>query len=126
MIILREENINEMARVGSFNDDGSISKLGNYDVRIYPENLGNASFHLIYKNEWEYVLELDTFRVLEIKKNGLNLNKYDYLPKDINKILKKFLNQKNELGVLNWKNLIYTWNINNPKYEQPLNLQITI
>lgn len=121
MIIVEDITyLKEMARVGSFNSKGDEVDKG-IDVRIYPENLGNPSFHLFNKNNWLYILEIKTFKILEIKDNGLNLNKGDYLPNSIVKPLIKFLSNNN---YDNWYFLLKTWNANNPNYKISLNTKI--
>ncbi len=114
---------NEMARVGSFDSKGNSVDFGEYEVRIYPEESGNPSFHLLYKNEWEYVLEIETFKVLEMKINKLKLKKVEYLSKNILKILIKFLSEI-EGNTSNWEFLLKTWNSNNPKYKVNIDLEL--
>ncbi|MBF0474175.1 MAG: hypothetical protein HQK91_13895 [Nitrospirae bacterium] len=102
------EPLNEMATVGYFDNK--------YQISIYPEPLGNPSFHLRCK-EWEVVLKINDFTVLEVTSP---FNKGTKLPNRIMKKLMQFLNSKHELGTTNWKFLLATWNSNNPKYKVDL------
>ena len=109
MIRIIKQQLNEMARVGTFN---------NYDIRIYPENLGLATFHLSKGTEWEIVLAIKDFTIIEIKQNS---KKEKFVKKgsisiSLQKQLVEFFKNTNSLGTTNWSFLLYTWNMNNPKY----------
>ena len=98
----------EMARIGVF---------GKFEIRIYPEPLGNPSFHLIKQDEYEVVLRIKDFEVLEWKFNKRNLKRVSGA--DMKEVT-QYLHQRHELGVTNWQFLVATWNSNNPKYQLPL------
>lgn len=93
----------------------TVRREDNYQFMIYPEPLGNPSFHVRYKDEWEVVLELMSFKILENKKG--KFKKGGVLPKKIMKDIFRILKEKNEINVLVWKYMLQTWNENNPKYE---------
>lgn len=99
------ELLNEMARVGTF---------GKFEIRIYPEPLGNPSFHLIKRDEYEVVLQIKDYRILEWKFNKKNIKD---IPNSDLWDVKSYLGSSHELGITNWQYLIATWNSNNPKFK---------
>jgi hypothetical protein len=104
----------EMAKIGSYN---------NHLIYIYPEPLGNPSFHLKYKDEWEVVLQIKDLSILEVK-NG-TFTKGSQLSSNERKELIKYLQTKRpgrDISV--WHFLIDTWNSNNEQYEIPTDTPI--
>jgi hypothetical protein len=79
----------EMARIGD---------MGNYSFWVYTEPLGNPSFHLKFKKDFEIVLQMKDFKILEVKFNNtpMRLEKNEHPPQPIIKMIKKFLAAKNE------------------------------
>lgn len=92
----------------------TVVREDNFQFMIYPEPLGNPSFHVRYKDEWEVVLELLSFKILESKFGPYK--KGTTLPSKIQKKIIEILKDKNELNVIVWEYLIHTWNLNNPRY----------
>jgi hypothetical protein len=108
------EPLNEMATIGTYD---------NHKVTIYNEPLGNPSFHLTYKNDWEVVLQIKDFKILEVKQGSFV--KGDYLPRKELNSLKQFLMRKS--GKQNiWYNLLIGWNILNDKYQISSELDIPL
>jgi hypothetical protein len=108
--------LTEMATVGVYDS---------HKVTVYEETLGNPSFHIKYKNEWEIVLQIRDFVILEVKHG--NFKKGDKFPRKEYKDLIKFLNSNDEdLNISNWKYLIDAWNRNNPKYKISTSTQLPI
>jgi len=100
----------------------TVARVENYQLMIYPEPLGNPSFHVKYKDEWEVVLEMFTFKILE-SKHG-KFKKGNKLPKKIVDDIYAIILQKKNIGVITWKYMLQTWNDNNPKY--PVDLKKNI
>jgi hypothetical protein len=94
-----------------------------YRITIYPEPQGNPSFHLIFKNEWEVVLQIKDFSILENKTRNPIFQKNKQLPSYIKKDLIDILSQIRG-KFTTWDFLITTWNSNNPDYEVDINLPI--
>lgn len=92
----------------------TVAREDNYQFMIFPEPLGNPSFHVRYKDEWEVVLEIMTFKILEVKFG--RFKKGYTLPRKIVKDIIRILQMKDELCILNWYLLRKIWNLNNPKY----------
>lgn len=120
MIRFVRNRLKEMAKVGSF----STSKA-NIEIFLYHESLKNPSFHIFKKGEWEFVLEIKTFRILEVKKKSKEMpyKKGDMLPKFLLKDLISFFKQIDD-GEVKWKFLIRTWNSNNPESKISINTPI--
>lgn len=102
----------------------TVARYDNYQFMIYPEPLGNPSFHVRYKDEWEVVLELLSFKILEVKHG--KFKKGNYLPKKIMKEVYDILSKKNELNVLIYHYMTQVWNDNNPKYKVSMKTNIPI
>jgi hypothetical protein len=100
-----------------------ICRKFGFILAVFGENLGNPSFHLRYKDEWEVVLQIKDFKILEVKHGPFK--KGEYLPNKIQKILVGILKSKGDLGT-HWKFLLATWNANNPKYKVNIDLEIPI
>lgn len=111
------ELLNEEAATVARDDIG-------YQFMIYPEPLGNPSFHVKYKNEWEVVLSLKNFKILESKFG--KFHKGTNLPNKIMNKIYEVLKEKNSLDVLVWHFMRYSWNINNPKYQIEVKKEIPI
>jgi hypothetical protein len=101
---IKEQLLIEMATV--------VSKFG-FTFRVYTEPQGNPSFHIEYKNEWEVVLQISDFRILESKYG--DFKKGEQLPNKVKKILKGILSLKKE-DITYWKVLLILWNALNEKY----------
>lgn len=101
-----------------------MSKIGSYDnhlIYIYPESLGNPSFHLKYKDEWEVILQIKDLSILEVKKG--DFKKGDQLLNKERKALIDYLNTS--IGnMTKWEYLLHTWNSNNEQYEIPTDTPI--
>lgn len=106
----------EMARIGT---------TGELDIRIYPEKLGNPSFHIVH-NDWQIIVEIKTFKILEVKKNHKtqNFKKGELINRKLYKELVKLFNKKTDSRITNWIYLIETWNKNNPQYKININSKI--
>ena len=112
-LMLREDIILEFLSM--------ISSDNGYLIYIYPEPYGNPSFHVKFKNEWEVVLQIKDFVILETKfgkyAKGTRLPKW--IEKDIKLILNKFQGK-----VTKWEFMLMTWNSNNPNYQVDLTTSI--
>jgi len=106
--ILNNNLLIEMATLGTYD---------NHKVTLYTEPYGNPSFHLNYKNEWEVVLEIEGFEILEVKKG--KFKKGEIIPnKEMKALLNWFeLTSKDSSKLTNWESLIFSWNTLNPKYK---------
>jgi hypothetical protein len=93
----------------------TVARDDGYSFMIYPEPLGNPSFHVRFKDEWEVVLEIFTFKILESKFG--KFKKGSKLPNRITKDIIHILNKRKQIGALTWSFLLQTWNENNPQYE---------
>jgi hypothetical protein len=103
-------------------ESATITRYKNYQFTIYPEPLGNPSFHVQYKDEWEIVLELFTFKILEVKFG--KFKKGSYLPKKIYKEIIEALSRENSIKVLIWHYMLQIWNDNNPNYQVDVDTKI--
>lgn len=101
---------------------GYLDVAKNYKVIVYTEPLGNPSFHLKYKNQWEIVLKLSDLSILEVKKG--KFEKGQLLPTKISKDLKIFLNSIYKSDVTYWDQLLFLWNANNEKFPISLNRKL--
>jgi hypothetical protein len=106
-----------------------MSTIGVYDnhkITVYEEPFANPSFHVRYKDEWEVILQIKDFEILE-KKFG-KYEKGTHLPKKEIKELVNYLQQNNKFlkNNTNWEYLITTWNTNNPRYEVSIDFKIPI
>ena len=97
--------LNEMATVGS------IPK-NNTKYTIYPEPLGNPSFHISTTN-FEVVLQIRDLLILEWKKGKSKVK--GRIPSDDKKQFFKWARSETD-GINNWMFLLRTWNENNPRY----------
>ncbi len=127
LIIKSNRQIEE--RIGSFlgellyEEMARVRKENNYDIRIYTENLGNPSFHVLYKDEWEVVLQIKDWNVLEVKNSPFEKGKQ--LPNKIKKTIKNILLMwDEEFNMISWKVLLIEWNRNNEKYQIDKNMKI--
>ena len=100
----------------------TVARDGGYQFMIYPEPLGNPSFHVRYKDEWEVVLEMVSFKILESKFGPYR--KGQVLPSKIRKKIYSVLSEKNAVNILVWQYMIHTWNLNNPKYQVDINTKL--
>lgn len=94
-----------------------------FRIYVYPESYKNPSFHVIYNKEWEVVLQIKDFVILEVKYG--NFKKGERLPLKIEKQIKSIL-QKQKYDIMLWKFLLMTWNANNENYEVDINTEIPI
>ena len=101
----------------------TVRRENGYKITIFPEPLGNPSFHLYYKNEWEVVLTIKDFTILEVKTKLSIFKKNGQLPNYIKKDLLEILNHLHG-KLTTWEFLVLTWNVNNPNYEIDLNTEI--
>jgi hypothetical protein len=92
----------------------------NTKYTIFPEPLGNPSFHLS-TNDFEVVLRIKDLSILEWKRGKLKVK--GRIPSDD---VKRFLEwaKDDSVGINNWKFLIRTWNENNPKYRIDWNIPL--
>lgn len=102
----------------------TVARDDGFQFMIYPEPLGNPSFHVRYKDEWEVVLEMFSFKILESKFGPFRKGRF--LPSKIKKKIMDILAQKNQLDVIIWKFALQTWNLNNPKYPVDMKTEIPI
>ena len=126
-IVLKQlqEGVNYFTAMELLKEEAAtVAREDNYQFMIFPEPLGNPSFHVRYKDEWEVVLELFTFKILEVKFG--KFKKGSYLPKKIMKTIFQVLNQKDEVGILTWHFFLKTWNANNPNYKVDITKKIPI
>jgi len=86
-----------------------------YEIRIYTEPLGNPSFHVLYKDVWEVVLQIKDLKVLEIK-HGKLFKKGEFLPVNIKKDIINILNEYRKGRLTYWDFLLITWNAINEKF----------
>ena len=93
-----------------------------FQIKVYSEPLGNPSFHLIKPNMFEVVLKIKDLKVLEVKFDKLKRKKVTFKlsSKELKK-LKTIFCIKDSIGDTNWKQIIFAWNILNPKYKLDLN-----
>jgi hypothetical protein len=101
-----------------------IFKTGGYEVRVYGEPLGNPSFHLIYGDEWEVVLRIKDFEILEVKYGSLA--KGCQLNNKVKKDIKRFLLSDRSTDITYWKFLLMTWNAINFNYPIDESMEIPI
>lgn len=113
-------SINEMARIETFKYENQI-----VDMRVYPEPQKNPSFHLIWGQNYEVVLEIRTLKILEWKKKPKNY-KGNYLPYSFLKAIINFLRKphKELKTITNWEFLCLTWKENNPTLKKQLELEM--
>lgn len=102
------EILTEMATIGELR--------GNVKISIYPEPLGSASFH-IKTTDWEIVVGIKDFSVLEVKYGKAPFKKKDKISGELKKKLIEFFNDTMEDGRTYWNFLLLTWNANNSKYK---------
>jgi hypothetical protein len=107
-----KNNIPEALRILQLNEMATIGNFDGYKVTVHHENLRNPSFHLWYKNEWQVVIQMKDFSILE-KKNS-PFEKGSQLPSHIKKSLINFFKQ-DTYGDINWKVMIINWNGENPE-----------
>jgi len=83
------------------------------------------SFAVQYKNEYEVVLQIKDFKIIEWKYNKRNLKK---VPRKHMKAIIEFLGQQFppfiEIDCSNWKWLLANWNTCNEKYRIDVNTKI--
>lgn len=100
----------EMARLGD---------LGQYSFWVYNEPLGNPSFHVRHKTDFEVVLQLKDLKVLEVKYNQSRyvFKKKQHPPKEVMGVVSKFLGQQNVTSpkLTNREALDLLWDALNPK-----------
>jgi len=92
--------LDEMARIGFLK-----TKLGDLEVRIYPEPLGNPSFHLLNKDQkYELVLQIKDLKVIEVK-GKTSFKKNQCMPDSFMKEFVSWLREENEFAtsITNWK-----------------------
>ena len=99
-----------------------ITSEGALSVWVYTEPLGNPSFHLRRKGEYEVSLQIKDFNILQWKANSKNLKE---VPSADKKKMISMLNQEEE-GVSYWKQLLIAWNVLNYKYKISLQTRIPI
>lgn len=92
-----------------------------YRFMIFPEPLGNPSFHLRYKTHWEVVLQIKDFMILEVKFGDFKKN--TMLPKTILKRVTKILKEEDD-GMTKWELLLRLWNNNNANYKVKLSTKL--
>ena len=100
-------NEEEMARV--FGENGNP-----YEIRIYTEPQGNPSFHLLYNKEWEIIIQIKDFKIIEV--NYGDFKKGIMLPSNIKKDIVSILKQNKKSKLTYWDFLLLTWNAINEKY----------
>ena len=105
----------EMAKVYRNDDTG-------YELRIYTEPLGNPSFHVLYKNEWNVVLQIKDFKILEVKRGIFEKGKQ--LPNNIRKDIVNILKENRKEKLTYWDFLLLTWNAINEKFLIDENIRI--
>ena len=110
---MTEEMLLEVATVGSLS-------VKNTKYKIYPEPLGNPSFH-ISTTDFEVVLQISDLRVLEWNR-GKSKVKGGIPSDDIKRFFKWARSEKD--GLNNWEFLLRTWNENNPRYRISLDTQL--
>lgn len=112
-------NFNEMSTIGRSEDP----KIGELHFSVHKEPQGNFSIHIIFKKEYEVVLQLKDLKILEWK---WNIKKIKWVPKKHLKEMVKFLKapDKQFPEQTNWKVLLMAWNRENPKYEQDVNMKM--
>ncbi len=104
-------------------EESPIARERGYKISIYEESLGNPSFHVRYKNEYEVVLQIKDFKILEVKFG--NYKKNEFLPNKIMKEIKEILLMILDDGkTTNWKFMIITWNKNNSKHKLPFDTKM--
>jgi hypothetical protein len=126
-IVLKQlqEGVNYFTAMELLKEEAAtVAREDNYQFMIFPEPLGNPSFHVQYKDEWEVVLEIMTFKILEVKYG--KFKKGTILPKKIMKDILKILNSKDDLNILVWYYMRQTWNLNNPNYKIQVKQDIPI
>lgn len=111
MIWFKSNKLEEMSAIGTYNN--------NYEVYVYKEPLGNPSFHFSKGKDWEFVLLIKDFSILEVKKSNTKMpyKKGAYIPKSYTNDLVEFFNRVGDTGITNWEYLIDTWNRNNVAYK---------
>jgi len=111
-LLLREDIlVEEMSRI--FSKDGFV-------VYVYNESYSNPSFHVLYKHDFEVVLQIKDLYILEVKFG--NFKKGTQLPNLYRKSLKNILLEEQD-GISKWKFLLMTWNANNDyKYHVDINI----
>jgi len=102
----------EMATVGSH---------AGYKITVYTEPQLNPSFHVTYKKDFEIVLQMNNFKILEVKFGSFT--KGEMPSNKILKDLKAFFKQKSKKSKSgsNWDALVFSWNILN---DQELSLEM--
>ncbi len=99
-------------------EETTIGYNKNYKISIYPEPLGNPSFHIRYENgDNEQVFQIKDFKLLEPKRS-----KIAFSLKETKEWLKE--ESDNFPTLTNWQVLLKQWNLNNIKYQIPENLEI--
>lgn len=122
LLLLREGNDYFSSMELLTEEAATIANEDNFKFMVYPEPLGNPSFHVRYKDEWEVVLEMFSFKILESKFGPYK--KGHILPKKITKRILSILTEKKQIGVLVWKYMLQVWNDNNPNYKIDVNKEI--
>lgn len=113
--MLNKKNLYEMARICFFHNN-------EYEIRIYPEKQKEPSFHLLKGNNWEAVIRMSDFTILEPKKplsNDLKGKSISVLlnSKERKELRDKLLSSMKINNISCWKFIILTWNANNPDKE---------
>lgn len=98
----------------TLSEEATVFSKDGYRFMIFPEPLGNPSFHLRYKDDWEVVLQIKDFMILENKFGFFKKN--TFLPNSVIKQIKSILNEEED-EMTKWELLLQLWNNNNPSHK---------